>query len=279
VTWIMYTPIDRSPWRPVMADLSKPLALSTPAEEPLDADELLAKAYPYWSSTACCRSCVRILRAAGGQRPPHLGAESRSRRCTSRPATWRSPLRSPPHFALDALDSYADTPDDPTRLVPNPVKATAKTAVESARVGVRDAEARLSAAIDDATSRTTPSHLPLHQVRPDARLLDEERKLLTHAIRMAAHNAESTLARMLRPYYSRADDEARALLREAFTLSGDLHISGDTLHVRLDPATAPRRSRALHAPLPAAHRDRNPLPGHRSDYQLRRQGSARHLMI
>jgi transposase-like protein len=45
----------------------------------------------------------------------------------------------------------------------------------------------------------------------------------------------------------RADDEARALLREAFTLSGDLHITGDTLHVRLDPATAPRRSRALHA--------------------------------
>ena len=88
---------------------------------------------------------------------------------------------------------------------------------------------------------------PRRQVRPDARLLDEERKLLTHAIAVAAHNAESTLARMLRPYYSRADDEARALLREAFTLSGDLHISGDTLHVRLDPATAPRRSRALHA--------------------------------
>jgi hypothetical protein len=64
---------------------------------------------------------------------------------------------------------------------------------------------------------------------------------------MAAYNAESTLARMLRPHYSRADDEARALLREAFTLSGDLHITGDTLHVRLDPATAPRRSRALHA--------------------------------
>ena len=52
------------------------------------------------------------------------------------------------------------------------------------------------------TSRATPSHLPLHQVRPDARLLDEERKLLTHAIRMAAYNAESTLARMLRPHYS-----------------------------------------------------------------------------
>ena len=27
------------------------------------------------------------------------------------------------HFAPDALDSYADTPDDPTRPVPNPAKA------------------------------------------------------------------------------------------------------------------------------------------------------------
>ena len=53
---------------------------------------------------------------------------------------------------------------------------------------------------------------PRRQVRPDARLLDEERKLLTHAIRIAAYNAESTLARMLRPHYSRADDEACALL-------------------------------------------------------------------
>ena len=72
-------------------------------------------------------------------------------------------------------------------------------------------------------------------------------KLLTHAI------GDGRLQRRVhprpdaRPHYSRADDEARALLREAFTLSGDLHITGDTLHVRLDPATAPRRSRALHA--------------------------------
>jgi len=65
---------------------------------------------------------------------------------------------------------------------------------------------------------------------------------------MAAYNAESTLARMLRPHYSRADDEARALLREAFTLSGDLHISGDTLHVRLDPATAPPAAAAPYTP-------------------------------
>src|SRR5664279_5601175 len=186
------------------------------------------------------------------------------------------------HFAIDALDSYADQPDDPTRMVPNPAKARAGDQVSAARAqlvaaqgGVTDAidaagiRARqpgsggkatvdpaagqaLAAAITDLdaakeASRETPSHLPLGQVRPGSRLLETETKLLTHAIRMSAYNAESALARLLRPNYSRGDDEARALLREAFTLSGDLQITGDTLHVRLDPPSAPRRSKALAA--------------------------------
>jgi len=186
------------------------------------------------------------------------------------------------HFALDALDSYDDAPDDPTRMVPNPAKANAGEQVSGARAqlaaahgGVVDAidaagiRARLpgsggkatvdpaagqalSAAISDlaaakATSATTASHLPLGQVRPGSRLLETETKLLTHAIRMSAYNSESALARLLRPHYARGDDEARALLREAFTLSGDLQITGDTLHVRLDPPSAPRRSKALAA--------------------------------
>jgi hypothetical protein len=186
------------------------------------------------------------------------------------------------HLALDALDSYADTADDPDRPVPNPAKKHAGRAAEQALTALSAAETGLSAAIEDATRRArqpgsgatavvdpaadralqaahdhldhalatrraTPSHVPLREVRPGARLLDEERKLLTHAIGMAAYNSESTLARMLTPHYSRAEDEARALLCEAMTLSGDVHIDGDTLHVRLDPASAPRRSRALHA--------------------------------
>ena len=186
------------------------------------------------------------------------------------------------HFALDALDSYADQPDDLRRLVPNPAKAHAGDQVNGARAqlsaaqgGVADAIAdagirarqpgsggkatvdpaagqALTAAISDlaaakATSATTATHLPLGQVRPGSRLLETERKLLTHAIRMSAYNTESALARLLRPHYARGDDEARALLREAFTLSGDLQITGDTLHVRLDPASAPRRSNALAA--------------------------------
>lgn len=186
------------------------------------------------------------------------------------------------HFALDALDSYADRPDDMARLVPNPAKARAAETVVAARKHLAGANAGLANALDDAGARAgrpgsggkatvapavgrdlaaaktdlagakaasaaTPSHLPLSAVRPGSRLLETERKLLTHAVRMSAYNAESALARLLRPHYARGDDEGRALLREAFTLSGDLQVVGDTLHVRLDPASAPRRSKALAA--------------------------------
>lgn len=64
---------------------------------------------------------------------------------------------------------------------------------------------------------------------------------------MSVYSTESALARLLRPHYSRGEGEARALIREAFTLSGDLQIIGETLHVRLDPASAHRRSKALAA--------------------------------
>ncbi|PZS31599.1 MAG: hypothetical protein DLM59_09655 [Pseudonocardiales bacterium] len=186
------------------------------------------------------------------------------------------------HFALDALDSYADQPDDPDRLVPNPGKAQARNQVRDARAQLSAAHAEVADAIEAATtaarqpgsggtatvdpaagqsltaaqndldaaelaSRGTASHLPISAVRPGSRLLETERKLLTHAIRLSAYNSENALARLLRPHYPRGDDEARALLREAFTLPGDLQITGDTLNVRLDPASAPRRSKALAA--------------------------------
>ena len=64
---------------------------------------------------------------------------------------------------------------------------------------------------------------------------------------MSAYNTESSLARLLRPHSPRGKDDGRTLLREAFALSGDLQIIGTTLHVRLDPASAPRRRRALAA--------------------------------
>jgi hypothetical protein len=85
----------------------------------------------------------------------------------------------------------------------------------------------------------------LREARPEAVRLDVERKRIMDAIRMATYNAESALARLIAPHYARAEDEARSLLREIFSASADLEIDGDRLHVRIDPLSAPRRSRAL----------------------------------
>ena len=93
----------------------------------------------------------------------------------------------------------------------------------------------------------TPTRLPLGDIAPDARLLDTETKLLTHACRIAAYNAESALARLAAPHYARANDEARSLIREALTSAGDLHIADDKIHITLNPLSAPRRTRALAA--------------------------------
>ena len=64
---------------------------------------------------------------------------------------------------------------------------------------------------------------------------------------MSAYNSESALARLLRPHYSCGDNESRALLARRSPCPVTCRIIGNTLHVRLDPARAPRRSNALAA--------------------------------
>ncbi len=80
-------------------------------------------------------------------------------------------------------------------------------------------------------------------VRPDT-----ETKQITHAIRMAAYNAETALARVLDGHYALVcGDEAYALIREALAVSGDICPGPGQLIIRLDPLTAPRRTQALAA--------------------------------
>jgi hypothetical protein len=186
------------------------------------------------------------------------------------------------HFALDALDSYAVTPDDPARLVPNPAKKTASATVTAAKKDLAAAEAAregklatlrspapgtttvitnatlasLDAPVDaarrklgtaQAAAKAIPAKIPLSQHNPGMVRLDAQTKLITHAIRMTAYNAETILARALNGTYARASDEAYALIREALTASGDIIPDGETLTIRLDPLTAPRRTRAIAA--------------------------------
>jgi len=175
------------------------------------------------------------------------------------------------HYALDGLDAYTTTPDDPDRLVPNPARKHADRQLQQARHSLQQAEAEEGRATLDGrrtptdtteivdaftearahieqlrtAARAIPAKAPIGNSHPDAARLDPERKRIHDAIRMATYNAETALVRLLAPHYPRADDEARSLLREIFNSPADLQIIGDRLHVRIHQLTAPRRTRAL----------------------------------
>jgi hypothetical protein len=185
-------------------------------------------------------------------------------------------------FALDALDSHAAAPDDPDRMVPNPAKKTAAARIRAAEQAITAAETARDAALlqlrspapgqaawisnqvinalaapveaacleldhAEQAAAATPARIPLGTLSPDMARLEAEVKQITHAIRMAAYNAETTLARALDGHYARAGDEAYALIREALTTSGDIIPGDGGLLIRLDPLTAPRRTQALAA--------------------------------
>ena len=185
-------------------------------------------------------------------------------------------------FALDALDCYAAAPDDPERTVPNPARKPAAARIRQAAAAAQAAETARDAALlqlrspapgqaayltnqvinaltapveaawrelDEAeqAAAAVPARIPLGELTPDMVRLDAETKQITHAIRMAAYNAETALARALDGHYARAGDEAYALIREALTVSGDIIPGPGELLIRLDPLTAPRRTQALAA--------------------------------
>ncbi|MGH3967629.1 MAG: putative transposase, partial [Mycobacterium sp.] len=188
------------------------------------------------------------------------------------------------HFDLDSHDTYRATNDDPTRMVPNPAKKPAYAQTEKARRALQHAEtiadrellaascpppgtsvvltnemintinadlhtAEHALATALGTHQAIPARLPLSQVHPGQQVLDTETKLIHHAIRIAAFNTAQSLARVIvtATGYTRADDEAHTLIRTALAGSGDIipdHHNA-TLHIRLDPLSAPRHTAAI----------------------------------
>ena len=182
------------------------------------------------------------------------------------------------HFALDALDDYTDKPDDPTRLVPNPAKTDAAAAVTAAEHRLADAETVLATpsppppvpAADPTTTVPPPSTPPRSPrsrpptpARPGPRrprrhpqpgparhhaprraAARQETKLITHAIRMTAYNAETTLARLLREHYpAPLTKPAPCSARRCAARRHPHHRRHPAPAAR--PATAARRSRAI----------------------------------
>jgi len=110
---------------------------------------------------------------------------------------------------------------------------------------LRAAESNLDAA--QATHRAAAARLPLAQVNPGQQVLDIQTKLISHAIRIAAFNTATALARAIRVHtgYARANHEAHTLIRQALTGSGDIDPSDGTLTVRLDPLPTQRATTAI----------------------------------
>jgi hypothetical protein len=186
------------------------------------------------------------------------------------------------HFDLDSHDAYTTTEDDPARLVPNPAKKKAHQQVLAARARYDRALAATDAAMLQAVSpppgesvlitnadhdaltadlraaesdlngaqethRQVQARLPLAQVNPGQQVLDVQTKLITHAIRIAAFNTATALARAIRVHtgYARAGDEAHALVRQALTGSGDIDPGDGVLTVHLDPLPTGRATAAI----------------------------------
>ncbi|MBV8349598.1 MAG: hypothetical protein JOZ49_19360, partial [Mycolicibacterium sp.] len=186
------------------------------------------------------------------------------------------------HFDLDSHDTYRVSHDDQTRMVPNPAKKIAYQKVEKARGALHSAETlrdrellaascpppgtttvltnamidtinadmhAAQATLDAALTahQAIPARLPLAEVNPGQQVLDTETKLIHHAIRIATYNTTRSLVRAIvtDTGYTRADDEAHTLIRTALAGSGDIIPDHDTLHIRLDPLSAPRHTAAL----------------------------------
>ena len=131
----------------------------------------------------------------------------------------------------------------------------------------------------DKAAAATPAGYghPLGTLAPDMMRLEPEVKQITHAIRMTAYNAETTLARALHGRYARAGDEACALIREpspppATSIPVIANCSSGSTR-------SPRPGEPRHSP-PSATSSTKPQAAtrHRSRPALRGQTPPRHCM-
>jgi Transposase protein len=182
-------------------------------------------------------------------------------------------------FALDHLCTHKVESADPKRLVPHPERArlekelravrAARTRLleralelapgKTTRVGKRQVdEAELDQLIRQRATEAhklaariakLPKRVPIAEVlEPDQIVqLERERKVLVDAIKLTAYRAESSLARLVEPFFSRHEEEARKFLKSIFTATADIipDHRNRRLTVRFHGLASPRATRAL----------------------------------
>jgi len=175
-------------------------------------------------------------------------------------------------YAFDALWTYAATPADAQRLVPNPLrrdldrklaelrrqralqnahlgqlvrtKGCPATALGLAKRAVTDVEQTIALLV--TRRRSVPTHVAVGALsQRDVLELARAPMLLGDVIKMTAFHIESMLVANIIPHLRRAADEARAVVADLFLLDGAIQPHADHVLVTLDQASAPRYTRAL----------------------------------
>ena len=183
-------------------------------------------------------------------------------------------------YALDALVDYNFEPVDLATEVPNPERRKVEKRLKAARQELAKREREYGVGAFDTLESKRPSIKGLkiansktgrevEKWRTRVKKLQEklralpkrvtageaykgelvrlscERKLLTDAIKMIAYQAETALLYLLRPHYSRADEEGRKLIVSCFHNSGVIEQKDNKLIVTFDPLNSLHRTKAL----------------------------------
>ena len=182
-------------------------------------------------------------------------------------------------FALDHLCTHAVEPADPKRLVTSPKRAALEKTLQAARAGrTKLIERRLqlgpgktlrvdkrvvseealdrlilarNAEVDQLAARVAalPKQVSLDTVRASGKIvqLERERKVLVDAIKLVAYRAESSLARVIEPFFARHEEEARKFLKSVCAATADIipDKQAQRLIVRFHGLASPRATRAL----------------------------------
>jgi hypothetical protein len=200
-------------------------------------------------------------------------------------------------FLIDALVDYKTEPDDPNRSIPNPVRKVVDKELRNARARFAKLQEKYgSTALDYLEGRTTtmraftavekkihreiqdaadeiaklierqkslPARIPLSEA-PDAEkavLLARERKHLTNVLKMVAYQIEENLVELLRPHYSRTEDEGRSLIQTALRTSASIEPTEQELRVSLAPLSSPHRSKAIASVCEELNKTETTFPG------------------
>jgi hypothetical protein len=184
------------------------------------------------------------------------------------------------HYGLDQLCENGIEEIRPDFLVPNPARKRSQELLSRLREQLEKAEReygckmhtqplrhhkkedrtpdQLAAEITSLRSQIQsvksdmlklPKKLPLGQIPSEDRIvrLRYEIKHLTDTVKLLAYRAESDLYRLIAPFYSRSEEEGRALVREILASTADIipNHQDHTLKVRYHTLATPRDNIAL----------------------------------